>query len=135
MLQQPAPAACCCVWTTAPARLAQMSHSGLLRVTFFVSLSAFPALRPAPACCSQRFSGYICSNSVSVKITDATSTALAAALGQAVDAAVEQGGNLLTVGGVFHAWRPGPGGAPMWPPPLPLLLPRHDPSLPSIIAA
>lgn len=50
---------------------------------------------PCPPPCSQQFNGYICTNSLNVKVVDGNATMLADAVSATVDAAIEAGGNLL----------------------------------------
>jgi uncharacterized protein YggE len=45
----------------------------------------------------EQFNGYVCSNTISVKITDTNATALGAALGAVNDLAAEQEGSMVTV--------------------------------------
>lgn len=51
----------------------------------------------APLACREQFNGYLCSNTISVKITDRNSTTLGAALGAVNDLAAEQEGSMVMV--------------------------------------
>ena len=48
-------------------------------------------------CCSEIFNGFVCSNTITVKITNDNSTMLGAALGAVNDLAAEQEGSMVTV--------------------------------------